>query len=130
MAWVSVHQQIRDHRKTRELFRLMEISRAEAIGTLVLIWTWAVDNCAQDGEILSATEDDIAAAAYWSGDPHVLYKALVDTHWIDEINSKMYLHDWYDFNKPFYDNIAKREKDRQRKREIPSTEIPRKFHGK
>ncbi len=117
MAWISVHQQIRDHRKSRELFRLLKISRAEAIGTLVLIWTWALDNCSKRGELLSATVDDIAEAAYWRGNPGRLYEALVTTGWIDEIDGKMYLHDWYDFNKPFYDYITRKDKDILRKRE-------------
>ena len=124
MAWISIHQQIRDHRKTRNLFRTLGINRAEAIGTLTLIWTWAVDNCNQEGELLSVTKEDIADAAYWRKDPSVLYSALVDTGWIDDDKGKMYLHDWSDFNKPFYDYIARKEKDKQRKRNVLSAEIP------
>lgn len=124
MAWISIHQQIRDHRKTRNLFRTLNVSRAEAIGTLALIWSWAIDNCNQEGELLSVTKEDIADAAYWRGDSDVLYNALVDAGWIDEINGRMYLHDWIDFNKPFYDYIARKEKDKQRKRNSLSAEIP------
>ena len=140
MAWISVHQQIRDHRKTRKLFRALNISRAEAIGTLTLIWTWAIDNCDQEGELLSVTKDDIAEAAYWKKDPELLYKALVEAGWIDEVDGKIYLHDWADFNKPFYDYIARKERDKARKRqsnsagnstgnstEIPQ-ETPQEFH--
>ena len=129
MAWISIHQQIRDHRKTRNLFRTLGINRAEAIGTLTLIWTWAVDNCNQEGELLSVTMEDIADAAYWKNDPAILYSALVETGWVDEFEGKMYLHDWGDFNKPFYDYIAKKEKDKQRKRNGVSAEIPRKVAG-
>ena len=124
MAWISVHQQIRDHRKTRNLFRALNINRAEAIGTLTLIWSWAVDNCNQEGELLSVTKEDIADAAYWRQDPDVLYNALVETGWIDELDGKIYLHDWYEFNKPFYDYIARKERDKQRKRNASSTETP------
>ena len=147
MAWISVHQPIRDHRKIRELFRILKIRRAEAIGTLVLIWTWAIDNCDQHGKLLSCTIEDLANAAYWTKSPKTLYSALVEAGWIDEINGEMYLHDWDDFNKPFYDYVARKEKDKKRKRnensngnpmEIPmenmrkldgnSTEIPEEFH--
>jgi hypothetical protein len=124
VAWISVHQQIRDHRKTRNLYRTLNINRAEAIGTLTLIWTWAIDNCNKEGELLSVTKEDIADAAYWRGNPESLYSALVETKWIDELEGKMYLHDWGDFNKPFYDYITRKEKDKQRKRTGLSTEIP------
>jgi DnaD/phage-associated family protein len=122
MAWVSVHQQVRDHRKLRDLYRKLGVSRQEALGILVLIWTWAIDNCNEDVKLLSVTLEDISHAAYWTRGDNELYTALKDTGWIDEIEGDMYLHDWYDFNKPFYDFKDKKEKDKQRK-------IPRKFHG-
>ena len=121
MAWVSVYQQLRDHNKTRDLFRQLDIKRSEAVGTLVLLWTWAIDNCDKDGRLLSCIVDDIAEAAYWKGDPKVLYDALVQTGWIDERDGEMYLHDWYEYNKPFYDYIEKKEKDKLRKRAGKST---------
>jgi len=133
MAWISVHQQLRDHRKLRDFFRILDISRQEAIGILVLIWMWALDNADRTGMILFATIDDIAEAAYWKGNSKRLYSALVDSHWIDEYDGRMYFHDWDEFNKPFFDYIDRKEKDKQRKRcgnstEIP-TEIPQRFHG-
>ena len=116
MAWISVHQQIRDHRKLRELSRILGVTRQEALGILVLIWTWAIDNCNQDGKLLSITVEDIALAAYWTKGESKLFKALVDTGWLDESEGEVYLHDWYDFNKPFYDFRERREKDKERKR--------------
>ena len=129
MAWVSVHQQIRDHRKLRDLYRTLGVNRQEALGILVLLWTWAIDNVDNDGKLLSVTLEDICLAAYWTRDQNKLYTALRDTGWIDEIDGEMYLHDWYDFNKPFYDFREKKEKDKLRKREGLSTEIPRKVAG-
>jgi hypothetical protein len=129
MAWISVYQQLRDHRKLREFFRIMNISRQEALGILVLIWMWAIDNADRTGLILSATIDDIAEAAFWKGDSKKLYSALVDSHWIDETDGDMYFHDWDEFNKPFFDYIDRKERDKMRKKQDGSTEIPRKFHG-
>jgi len=132
MAWVSVYQQLRDHRKVRDLFRQLNISRQEAIGILVLIWLWALDNADRQGMIMSATVDDIAEAAYWKGDSQKLYFALVESHWIDEREGRMYFHDWDEFNKPFFDYIDRKEKDKLRKREGNSAgksmEIPQEFH--
>jgi hypothetical protein len=128
MAWVSIHQQIRDHRKLRDLFRELKISRQEALGILVLIWTWALDNCDKEGKLLSANKFDIAHAAYWNGEPDKLCNALIKTGWVDLNGNEMHIHDWYDFNKPFYDYTDRKAKDRERKRLINSignsVEIP------
>jgi hypothetical protein len=136
MAWVSVHQQIINHRKTRDLFRRLKITRQAAIGYLVLIWLWALDNADRDGRLLSTTVSDIEEAGYWVGEPGVLYHALVDSRWIDEKNGGIYLHDWDEFNKPFYQYIDRKEKDKLRKREGKSArnsvenpqENPQEFH--
>ncbi len=128
MAWISVHQQIRDHRKLRDLFRLLNINRQEALGILVLIWTWALDNCDKDGKLLSVNKFDLAHAAYWTKDPDTLCNALINTGWVDDINDELFLHDWYDFNKPFYDYIDRKSRDRERKKRSNSSgnsaEIP------
>ena len=134
MAWVAVHQQLKDHRKLRDLYRRLNVSRQEAAGILVFIWMWALDNADRSGKLLSTTKEDIADAAMWKGDPDVLYNALVESRWLDVIDGDIYIHDWDDFNKPFFDYIDKKERDKQRKRKEKKeeyfTEIPRKFHGK
>jgi len=127
MAWVSIHQQIRDHRKLRDLFRELCVSRQEALGILVLIWTWALDNCDKEGRLLSANKFDLAHAAYWNKDPEILCNALIKTGWIDVLGKEMHLHDWYDFNKPFYDYTERKAKDRERKRIGNSTRISAEF---
>ena len=60
MAWVSAHEGVRDHPKTRALARQLQCSRHEAIGILVTLWLWGLNNADRDGNILSATADDIA----------------------------------------------------------------------
>ncbi len=60
MAWISVHEQVKDHHKTRELAKLLSCSRHEAIGLLVSLWLWGINNADSSGVIRSATEQDIA----------------------------------------------------------------------
>lgn len=136
MAWVAVYQQVRDHPKLRDLCRKLNISRQEALGLLVFIWLWGLNNTDRSGKILSATVDDIAEAAYWRKDPKVLYAALIECRWIDEKDGAVYIHDWDEFNKPYFDYIDRKEKDKLRKRtrnsdgnsvEIPP-ETPQEFH--
>lgn len=110
MAWVAVHQQLRDHRKIRDLYRRLGISRQEAVGILVMLWLWALDNTDQTGELLNTTREDISNSVYYSGNSSVLYSALVDSKWLDEVDGKIFVHDWYDFNKPFYDSLAEKKR--------------------
>jgi hypothetical protein len=53
MAWVSAHEGMRDHPKTRDLSRKLECSRHEAIGILVTLWLWGLNNADRDGNILA-----------------------------------------------------------------------------
>jgi hypothetical protein len=137
MAWVAVYQQLLNHKKLRKFSKKLDVSRHEAIGVLVSLWAWALDNTDKTGELEEVTKEDIAEAIFWKGDVKKLYDALIKSEFLEEVDGKIYLHDWYDFNKPFYDYIDKKKRDVIRKKsklegdstENNSTEIPRKFHG-
>jgi hypothetical protein len=118
MAWVSVHEQLRDHRKVRDLMRELSCSRQEAIGTLVMLWTWAINNADKFGNLFNTTETDIEDGIMSRGQSGGrVVDALVKTAWIDQISSTQYcLHDWDVWQKHWYDAIDKRERDSERKR--------------
>jgi hypothetical protein len=116
VAWISVHQQLRDHRKLRDLYRRLNTTRQQAIGYLILLWLWGLDNADPKGLLLSTTIEDIEEALYWTGELGKLYQILVQSGWIDELEDGIYLHDWEDFNKPFYQYIDRKNKDKFRKR--------------
>jgi len=94
MAWISVHEPVPDHPKTRRLAKSLHVSRHEAVGILVMLWLWGVDNANQDGSLLSADASDIADGIFWRGDPGALLSALVESGWINETADGMQLHDW------------------------------------
>lgn len=113
--WLAVHLEIRDSPKLRALYKMLDISKAEAVGFLVLFWMWATSNCSRDGEIISATIDDIDDAVGWKGRRKRLSCALADAGWIDTKGSRMYIHDWLEYAKPYYDYQDRLERDRLRK---------------
>jgi hypothetical protein len=91
MAWIEVHQSLPSHRKTSKLMRALDIkTRAQAVGHLVMLWLWALDN-APTGNLREIDPDDVAEAAGWSGDSGKLLAALEKSGYLDEDGS---VHDW------------------------------------
>ncbi|MBD5504625.1 MAG: hypothetical protein HDR09_13085 [Lachnospiraceae bacterium] len=97
MAWISVDQKLIGG-KLRSLYKAVGCSQNEAIGILVSLWLWGIDNAEMDGLMVSADRDDIkqsfqvGLAKELDGD--VVVDCLIDTGWIDEIDGQLYLHDW------------------------------------
>jgi hypothetical protein len=91
MAYVESHQEIRNHPKTRRLFRALGIHRMQAVGHLHALWWWALDY-APDGDLSRFSADDIADGCDWDGEPETFLQALTSSGWIDD--GKLTLHDW------------------------------------
>jgi hypothetical protein len=126
MAWISVHEQLKDHRKVRDLMRSLRCGRQEAIGTLVMLWMWGINNADRDGNLINTTASDIMDGIMSRGQSGVNpVDALMDAKWIDKISDTHYiLHDWDVWQKQWYDAIDKREKDTLRKRRERATKPP------
>lgn len=91
MAWIEVHQSLPSHRKTSKLMRELGVkTRAQAVGHLVMLWLWALDN-APTGNLRELDPDDVAEAAGWAGDSGKLLAALEKSGYLDEDGS---VHDW------------------------------------
>ena len=119
MAWIAVHEQI-DGTKLRQLKKAVGCSKAEAIGILVMLWIWGLDNADRCGFIKAADREDLAEV-FASGlsrklSPESVVEALIKTGWIDEEDDRLSLHDWDVWQEQWYKALDKREKDRDRKR--------------
>ena len=44
MAWIQVHQQLKDHRKLLAAADELEIEPPHMLGLLTSFWLWALDN--------------------------------------------------------------------------------------
>jgi hypothetical protein len=112
MAWIESHQELARHPKTKRFARAAGISIPESIGYLHLLWWWALD-FAQDGNLADYTDEDIADAMLWEGDPKKIVDALISSGFIDATNSGSgrAVHDWSDYAGRL---ISRRDKNRER----------------
>ena len=132
--WIELHQEMPRHPKTLALAQALKISRREAVGLLIDLWTWGL-NCADEtGHLRGITNEGIAMALDWSGRQAAkLVNALVDCGWIDGENGNYSLHDWVDYTS----RLSDKRKDAERKREArkrakqadESPKNPQSVHG-
>ena len=80
----------------RGLMRELNCSRYEAIGILVMLWTWALYNADRDGNLENATADDIADGLMARGPmARKVVDALEASGWLHRIDECSYMiHDW------------------------------------
>lgn len=135
MAWIELHQSLRNHPKILHLKVLLGAQDKDLVrAKLENLWLWALDYCL-NGRLtvaerpLSAAE--IAEAAEWSGDGAVFLQSLIAAGWIDERpggkNGKtLYLHDWQDYAGRL---LSKRESERKRVAEYRENGRTRTVHS-
>jgi len=119
MAWISVHEQVIGA-KLRNLAKEIRCSQNEALGVLIRLWLWAINNAGKDGCITGADKEDVADVLT-NGldkryDPDSVVDALVSTNWID-IENGLYIHDWEEWQSAWYKAMETRERGAERKRE-------------
>ena len=74
MAWLQVHQTLKDHRKLFDAADQLEVEPPHMMGLLVSFWLWALDN-APTGSLVDITPRMISRAAQWDGVMWVLVTA-------------------------------------------------------
>lgn len=115
MAWLQVHQTLKDHRKLFDAADQLEVEPPHMMGLLVSFWLWALDN-APTGSLVDITPRMISRAAQWNGDPEKLAKTLIRAGWIDEKeDGTLEIHDWYEYAGKLIDQ-RQAEKERSRSR--------------
>lgn len=123
MAWISVDQKLIGG-KLRRLHKTIGCSRHEAIGILVTLWLWGLDNADTDGFINNAETADIAEVLKPGIcddlDPETTAEALVETGWIDRLDGRLYFHDWAEWRKYYNRFIKERESNKKRQAEFRS----------
>lgn len=132
MAWVSVHDNVIGG-KLRELAKEIGCTQEEALGILVSLWLWGLNNADKDGRLMSADKEDVLEAfsvKLVSGLEVDIVDTLVKTRWIDELEPGVLgLHDWDQWQEQWYKAMERREKDAKRKAEsrrgrISATDSP------
>lgn len=117
MAWISVDQKMVGG-KLRKLYKAIGCSQNEAMGMLVGLWLWGIDNADADGLIVSAEREDIAdvlrPGLAPEFDADAIASLLVEHGWIDEVDGQLYLHDWSEWR--VYYNRRSEEKKKHAER--------------
>lgn len=95
MAWIELHQEVRNHPKIQELARLLGISNAEATGYIINLWLFCAAY-AQNGNLTNFSDDQLARACDFTCNVSVtlLKQYLIQTRLLDEKNGKITVHDW------------------------------------
>ena len=120
MAWITVDQKLIGG-KLRELTKRLGCSQNEAIGILIRLWLWGIDNAEESG--VAGEREDMAEAIRPGflnppeGRIADVVEGLIECQWIDEADSKLYLHDWMDWRKYYANYIESKEKHATRMRE-------------
>ena len=118
MAWISVHEQVLGG-KLRVLAKEIGCSQNEALGMLVRLWLWGINNAGREGRIEGATKQDVADILNVGIDDRYdtmkVVDAMIETCWID-LDDGLYIHDWEEWQEQWYKALAVRERDAERKR--------------
>ena len=122
LAWISVHDHVAGG-KLRELAKDIGCSQKEALGILVSLWLWGLNNADRNGKLRSCDRTDIAEEVLSKGisdglDKNSIVESLITHRWIDESeDGALYLHDWDTWQEQWYKFLKAKEYDANRKRQ-------------
>lgn len=119
MAWVKVYERVIGP-KLRSLAKEVGCSQNEALGCLVRLWLWGINNADSAGMIIGGDENDIEDVLGSGIDGRYTAEAVVaamkKTGWIDIDDTGIYLHDWDEWQSQWYKDANARRRDAERKR--------------
>ncbi len=103
------------HPKTLALAQALKVSRREAVGILVDLWTWGLSCADENGNLKAIGDEGIALALDWPvKKAGTLVRAFVSCGWLDDLEDGKYrLHDWPDYTS----KLSEKRKDAERKRQ-------------
>ena len=125
MAWLEIHQSIKDHRKVLAAADILDISPVHLMGHIISFWLWALDNT-PDGSLGAVSLKTIARAAQWDGNAEEFVVALTESGLVDRTDSGLFIHDWADYAGKLIDRrVADKERKRKTRAEAKQTAIPK-----
>lgn len=124
MAWIQVHQTLKDHRKVLAAADELDIEPAHMLGLLISFWLWALDN-APTGSLAGISPRMIARAAQYNDDPGKFVDTLKDVGLLDTDQAgDLELHDWYEYTGKLIDQREAEKLRSQRRRAAAKAEQP------
>lgn len=96
MSWIELHDDLPNHPKITELCAELKIKKAEAVGLVCCLWTWAL-RYAEDGDLSKFSQETIEKAVGWTK-KNLRFLSVLKGKFVDE---DLKLHDWLDFVGPY-----------------------------
>jgi len=119
MAWIETHSDIWAHHKTRTLSKEAGITKVQAVGHLLSLWHFILENAWRDADLEAWGDDGIEEAARWAGEPGKLVASLRTSGFMDGFVA----HGWLErAGTLVYDRLRKEKQKRDNvKRVVPGT---------
>ncbi len=106
MAWMASQQELREHPMVARLARKLNITKAQAIGHLHMLWWWCLD-FAPEGDLTDFEEGEIADAADWydaynpqsevgATGASTFVQALLDCRWLTKVEGRLLVANWHE----------------------------------
>ena len=121
IPWVQVYSNLLHHPKTGAFADALALKSSDveieaiAVGILVSLWTWAVQN-APSGDLSAVNDRTIARESQWKRKPETLVDALTKSGFLDADRK---LHDWEEYAELYINRIEyQREQAKERMRNM------------
>lgn len=121
IPWIQVYSNLLHHPKTSTFSDALALKSSDvnieaiAVGMLVSLWTWAVQN-APNGDLSSVNDRTIAREAQWKRRPEMLVDALQKSGFLDADRK---LHDWEEYAELYINRVEyQREQAKERMRNM------------
>ena len=118
-TWLQIESSLPDHRKTINFASILKVNRVQAVGMLVCIWLWALNNRI-DGRLKLSDAALMARQCDYKGKPDKLFQTMVMVGLLDDLDNGEYeIHDWYERTQYLIDlQEIKREQSKMRMRKM------------
>ena len=129
MAWISVDDKVIGG-ELRKLYKSIGCSRNEALGIVITLMLWGLNNADRDGFIVSGGAGDIAEALEPGLDPSLnaddIVEKLIECEWLLRHRGKICINRWDKFSREYYKQMETREKTAERVRKCRAAKKPEK----
>ena len=95
LMFAQVHVNLIDHTKTRRMCKSLDLNPREVIGLLTCLWIYTLKE-SPDGILTDRTDDDVAMALFWDGDPEELVCSLIKSGFVERENGSLIIRDWFE----------------------------------
>lgn len=129
MLWIKSYQATDRDPQTKKFCRLTGLDIPRAVGSLHMIWWWAMD-WAPDGDISNFEPIDLADAAHYDGDPEAFFNALVEANYVGKTLEGYEVLNWHNIGGQVLESRKKAAAKKAKQRENAAAKKAAEVEGK